>query len=107
VVGYSFGAAVAARAAVEIEAVDRVVLIAPPVTRLAIDFAAVAATGIPASVACAELDRFGPPAAVEAAVAGSMGVHRIAGASHEFIRGLGPLGAFVTGAFPQLDDPLF
>lgn len=107
VVGYSFGAAVAGRAAIEHPAVARVVLVAPPVGRLPFDFGAIAETGIPVYVACGGDDNIAPPEQIEQAVNGAVGVHRIANARHEFSRGLGPLGVYVSGAFPQHDDPVF
>jgi len=107
VVGYSFGAAVAARAALEHDAVDRLVLVAPPVDRLPFDFSAITAVGVPVFIACGEHDRIAPPDLVAERAAGAASVHRIAGAAHEFARGLGPLGSFVASAFPVLDEPLF
>jgi alpha/beta superfamily hydrolase len=107
VVGYSFGAAVAARAAIEHEAVDRVVLIAPPVGRLPFDFAAMASSGVLVFVACGDADRLAPIDDVERAVGGHVGVTRIEHAGHEFARGLGPLGSFVVNAFPQTHDAIF
>ena len=105
VVGYSFGAQVAARGGVEHPAVERVVLIAPPVTRLPFDLGALAATGAPTSIVCGELDEVAPLAAVEAAVASSPGaafsVRKVAGAGHPFARGLSQLGQIVAQCFPS------
>lgn len=101
VVGYSFGAAVAARAGALHEHVERVVLVAPPVLHLPFDFEALASSGAAVYLAAAELDRVAPPDAIERVVCGRFGVHLVGGASHEFGRGLSPLGQYVAAAFPD------
>jgi alpha/beta superfamily hydrolase len=99
VVGYSFGAAVAARAAVEHPDVERAVLVAPPVGRLPFDFEALSNTGIPVTVVCGEADAVASPGDVEAA-AGGLRVQVIPHAAHDFQRGLGALGRLVAACFP-------
>lgn len=101
VVGYSFGAALAARAGVLHDAVERVILVAPPVLHLPFDFVALAASGASVYLAAGDDDGIAPIDAVERAVGGHVAVHRVPGASHEFSRGLSPLGQYVAGAFPD------
>jgi uncharacterized protein len=100
VVGFSFGAALALRAALEHPQVNRVVLIAPPVTRLPFAFAELAHTGVAAFVVCGEEDRIAAPDVVAVAMGSGMGVHRVPRANHEFSRGLSLLGQYVAGTFP-------
>lgn len=101
VVGYSFGAALAARAGAQHERVERVVLIAPPVRLLPFDFEGLASSGAATIVVAGEEDRIAPPGEIERALGGRFGVQRIAGANHDFARGLSALGQRVAAAFPD------
>lgn len=105
VVGYSFGAALAARAGIEHERVERVVLVSPPVLHLPFDFEALAASGTAAYVVAGELDRVAPPDAIERAVEKRFFVQRLQGANHELSRGLSPLGQYVASVFPGGEEP--
>lgn len=98
VLGYSVGAAVAARAAVDHPKVASVVLIAPPVRVVPFDWAALAGTGMPVAVICGAEDALAPPDAVRAAVDGRFAVAVVAHANHAFVRGLGELGTKVAAA---------
>lgn len=102
VVGYSFGAALAARAGLEHDRVDRVVLVAPPVSRLPFSLEALLEAGVPTFLVCGQDDRIAPPLDVERAAGEAAGVHRIERANHEFSRGLSPLGQYVVGTFPDV-----
>src|SRR5690606_12664592 len=97
-----FGAAVAARAGVLHEAVERVVLVAPPVHHLPIDFGALATSGTSVFVVAGAEDALAPADDVEGAAAG-LRVHRVPGASHEFGRGLSQLGQYISSVFEQDD----
>ena len=90
-VGYSFGAAVAARVAATHARVERVVLVAPA---LPIDFAALSSTGVAVAIFAGEDD----PRDVDAA---PFGVHRISRANHSFTAGLLELGRCVAECFPH------
>lgn len=100
IVGYSFGAAVAARAAIEHPKVERVALVVPPVQHLPFDFDALASSGTAVYLVVGELDRVAPPEVVEAAAKKRFFLQRIAGANHEMSRGLSTLGQIVASVFP-------
>lgn len=104
-VGVGFGASVAARVATVHERVERVILIAPPVATLPIDWAALAASGTIVSTFVGGEDTVAPAAALETQVRGLFPVQVIPGANHGFTRGLGELGRRVAEVLPgALDD---
>ncbi len=96
VVGYSVGAAVAARAGIDDDRVAQVVLVAPPVAALPFDFAALAATGMPLAIICGAADRIAPPELVQRAIARRIAISVVEHADHGFVRGLGDLGTRVA-----------
>jgi uncharacterized protein len=102
VVGYSFGAAVALAVAGD-DAVERVVLIAPP-TALG-DFSKIAEVRKPLLVVCAHHDRACDRALLRLPEGAQLTV--IANADHSFVRGLPELGRTVAawvGSGPQRPD---
>ena len=97
-VGYSFGAAVAALVAAAHPSVERLVLIAPLIGALPFDWAALADRGVPTALVCAELDPHALPDAVARASGRRLPVRVIAGATHSFQRGLPELARVVSAA---------
>jgi uncharacterized protein len=91
VVGYSFGAAVALAAAQD-DAVERVVLVAPP-TELS-DFSALLQVRKPTLVVCAHHDALCDRSRLQLPEGAQLAV--IAHADHAFLRGLPELGRTVT-----------
>ena len=97
-VGYSFGAAVAAHVAAVHPSVERLALIAPLVGMLPFDWAALERSGVPTVILCGELDLHAAPTAVHAACGGRFPVQVISGANHSFQRGLPELARRVSAA---------
>lgn len=81
VVGYSFGAIVAARIASQVNA-QHLVMIAPPLSALSVGL-----PGVPSTIIAAEHDQFSPPSALsEHPIAEASTMHVLAGADH-FLNG--------------------
>ena len=97
--GFSFGAWVAARLAVQDDGVERLILIAPGVTRS--DFGFLRDSTVPKLVVQGTDDVVCPLAALEAAFAGwaePKTLVRVEGATHFFDRKLGELAKALSGA---------
>lgn len=97
-VGYSFGAAIAARVAATDPRVERLALIAPLVGMLSFDWGALEQSGMPTLVVCGELDPHSSPQAVQESCGRRFAVQVIAGATHSFQRGLPDLARRVSAA---------
>lgn len=97
-VGYSFGAAVAALVGARHPRVERLALIAPLVGMLPHPWDALERSGVPVLVVCGDEDIHAAPAAVEADLARRFPVRAIAGATHSFQRGLPELARLVAAA---------
>ncbi len=95
-VGYSFGAAPAVRAAGALPEVDRLVLVAPLVGLLRFDWRSLEERRVPTVAFCGELDVHAPAAAVRAACGHHVTVVEIPGATHTFQRGLPELARRVA-----------
>lgn len=104
VIGYSLGAAVAARAAAEHPAVSRAVLIAPPVRVIAFESFPAAEAGCGLSIIAGAEDTIAPLEDIERAFAAYGTVRAIAGASHDFGRGLNALATLVLQLLSTADD---
>ena len=102
-VGYSTGAIVAAIVAAEHPAVDRAILIAPPVKVFVIDWTLLARSGIPVSILCGSVDTWAAPDDIRAAV-GDLAVAVIDSANHAFSSGLPELARRVRASFPSSAD---
>ena len=102
VIGYSFGAAVALAVAGD-DAVERVVLVAPPTTLA--DFSKLAGVRKPLLVVCAHHDRACDRSSLDLPEDAQLTV--IANADHSFVRGLPELGRTVAawvGSGPERPD---
>ncbi len=97
-IGYSFGAAVAASVAKSHPRVARLALIAPLIDAMGFDWAALDRSGVPTVVLCGELDRHSSPLAVQAACGERLPVQVISGATHSFQRGLPELARVISAA---------
>ncbi|MBI1949093.1 MAG: alpha/beta fold hydrolase [Deltaproteobacteria bacterium] len=97
-VGYSFGAAPATRAAIEHPAVERLVLVAPLIDVLAFDWDALVASGVPTAIVCGELDHHAAADAVRKAAGHRLPIRVVAGAGHAFQRGLPELARAVAAS---------
>lgn len=97
-VGYSFGTAPALRVAIEHPAIERLVLVAPPVGVLPFDWRGLADSGVPTAIVCGEHDHHADANLVRAASGGRFAVQVIAGAGHSFQRGLTELARVVAAS---------
>lgn len=104
VVGYSLGAAVAARAAAEHPAVIRTVLIAPPVGLLPFEVTAGVEAGCVVSVIAGAEDTIAPLEDIERSFAARGSVLAIPGASHDFGHGLTALSTAALQLLSSADD---
>jgi uncharacterized protein len=96
-VGYSLGALVAARVACTHPAVERVVLVSPPVALMPAELAAATGQGVSMTIVTGELDVHAPVERVRASCGGLL-VHVVPGATHTYLRGLSQLGSIVVDA---------
>lgn len=96
-VGYSLGALVAARVARTHAAVERVVLISPPVALLNADLAGALSDGVAVTLVTGEHDEHAPADLLRASAAG-LQVQIVPGATHTYLRGLSQLGSIVVSA---------
>lgn len=104
-VGVSFGCAAASVVAARHPHVERAVLVAPPVTLVAVDFEALHTSGIPVGVVVGAADTTAPLDAVQAQARarGPVRVEVIEGATHSFTAGLVECGRRVAGFLPGID----
>lgn len=96
VVGYSFGALVAAHLALTHRAVERLVLVSPTIRALPVAAVDLAHAGVWCTIITGEADTHAP--ADEVRRWGGLGVRIIPAATHTYQRGLSQLGALVRDA---------
>ncbi len=96
-VGYSFGASVAALVGARHPDIERVVLVAPVIDRFPVDFEALASSGARVTVVAGAEDTLAPPGRLAAAARqAGLWVQTIPGAGHAFTAGLAALGRLVA-----------